>query len=79
MRFGKTDAQLKVLEDRRKAKLAARREWHKRFAWFPVRIIGGPYVWLEFVEARESSELVGSGNWQEREWVWQYRPWDSRG
>lgn len=25
-------------------------DWHRRFAWFPVRTIDGTWVWLETVE-----------------------------
>jgi len=28
-------------------------KWHKYFAWFPI-LIGNIYVWLEFIEGKES-------------------------
>lgn len=25
-------------------------EWHRKFAWFPMKLLGGEVVWLEFYE-----------------------------
>jgi hypothetical protein len=45
-----------------------REEWHRWFAWYPVRI-GNQRVWLETVErkGRWWSALYAEG------WDWQYR------
>lgn len=37
-----------------------RKEWHRWFAWYPVRIApgdgsSGPVVWLEYVETRRET------------------------
>lgn len=34
-------------------------EWHKVFAWFPVKTDIGLMVWLEFVDRRFTGKLTG--------------------
>ncbi len=46
--------------------------WHRKFAWFPVRVTEGDCRWLEYVERRGvyyASPYAAS-------WEWEYRAWD---
>lgn len=38
--------------ERVQAKVDRLSEWHRTFAWFPVRVGSGDCRWLEFVERR---------------------------
>lgn len=40
-------------EDARKNREAQLQQWHKWFAWWPVRVGPSDHRWLEFVERRE--------------------------
>jgi len=58
------------------AEAEAAKQWHVRFAWWPVRLTGThTRVWLEHFEARVqatySSDRHGAERWHNE---WQYRP-----
>jgi hypothetical protein len=46
-------------------KCAARKEWHRWFAWRLVRVASGDCRWLEYVERRDQSFYCGPR--------WEYR------
>jgi hypothetical protein len=42
-----------------------RSKWHKRYAWYPVRVGSHDCRWLEYVERRSI-------------WSWEYHRWEYR-
>ena len=61
---------------RHATKCAAREQWHRWFAWRPVRIGDTrEYRWLELVERRGTLQIcIVDGGW----WEWEYRPLSRR-
>ena len=45
----------------------AEKQWHKWFAWCPVRIGSHDCRWLEVLERRDKGQYRGSVRW------WEYR------
>lgn len=45
-------------------------QWHRWFAWYPVRIADGDCRWLEYVE-RKATYWCG---WDSDGYYWYYRP-----
>jgi len=41
----------------------ATEDWHKWFAWFPVKVGCQDYRWLEFVNRRSLYHMGESGDW----------------
>jgi len=61
-----------------KQRLAREFEWHKRFAWFPLQMSDGTWVWLENVERKKNRWAVYV-TWQYREIGSDWEPlWWSR-
>jgi len=56
---GETEEQRMVRED----------EWHKWFAWFPLQMPDGTWVWLERVERRARRYIRAN----EGAYLWVYR------
>lgn len=54
MRFGRTDADKAFKQQSKREsvcrKFNKRKTRHGWFAWHPVRLIGGPWVWLEVID-----------------------------
>ncbi|QWY83607.1 hypothetical protein [Rhizobium phage RHph_X2_26] len=50
-------------ERRRRAAIV----WHEWFAWFPVRVSGDEFAWLETVSRRRAEERWGETYWLYRE------------
>lgn len=46
----------------------AKQEWHRWFAWRPVRVGEGDCRWLEAVERKGTYWCYGHGSWD-----WKYR------
>lgn len=44
-------------------------EWHRWFAWYPVKIAENDCRWLEYVE-RKGSIMAGFDSGY---WIWEYR------
>jgi hypothetical protein len=51
------------------AKHAAKHEWHRWFAWRPVRIAEGDCRWLETIERKGKFWYC----WRHGLWDWEYR------
>lgn len=49
---------------------AARKEWHRWFAWYPVRVAQRDCRWLEYVARRDAAEYLQP--------LWEYRALDKR-
>lgn len=47
-------------------------KWHKWFAWFPLQMSGGTWVWLEHVERRQKYR----GPWVYREIGSDWEPYE---
>lgn len=62
----------KLKEEKIKKKYAHLSKWHKRFAWFPVKVGSHDCRWLETIEKRIDIIHDGFGNFYFRE----YRPID---
>ena len=54
--------------------LNSRCDWHKKFAWFPVRIRSGLCVWLEHYEAKYSEWKL----WYDDYWPFGFGGFDWR-
>ena len=52
-----------------KEKISAKEQWHKWFAWHPVRIGSHDCRWLETIYRRGT---FNSG-WEENWWEWEYK------
>lgn len=52
------------------AKIKRRAEWHRWFAWHPVRVGDHDCRWLEWVERRSSASVDYDGVY----WTHKYRP-----
>lgn len=50
MIFGKTSIEK---EEIKQAKLRERSKWRKKFAWYPMQLNSGEWIWLEYVVIRE--------------------------
>lgn len=50
-------------------KLNCLQEWHKWFAWRPVRVGSHDCRWLEYIERK--GELISG--WGDHFWNWEYR------
>jgi hypothetical protein len=60
--------------DRRKAKelayMAFIRQWHTKFAWWPIKLAHGDCRWLETIERRRVEVNSMYYGW---DWKWEYR------
>lgn len=54
MQFGKTYEEEKKINQEREKEIDLLRQWHSWFAWFPVLLNNGRYVWLETIERRRA-------------------------
>lgn len=48
---------------------AAKRIWHRWFAWHPIRLAAHKCAWLQFIERRGNEKC----SWDEWWWEWEYR------
>lgn len=44
------------------------RDWHKWFAWYPVKVRRGDVRWMEFVARRGEFQRGYRSSW----WDWEY-------
>jgi hypothetical protein len=56
------------LVQRLESRYRRKRDWHRWFAWYPVRINDGMCIWFEWVEAKNTGPACLDG-WDE----WEYR------
>lgn len=56
-------------EQRREAYLKWRENWHRWFAWRPVRLGANDCRWLEYVERKQTFHVGYGGAW----WSSEYR------
>lgn len=57
------------------------RQWHKVFAWWPIRIAAGDCRWLEYIERRNRTTSTGPADTEflfkycahHIIWSWEYR------
>ena len=52
-----------------KEKRLAKEQWHKRFAWYPIRTGPRECRWLEYIERKGSYHPSVFNSW----WSWEYR------
>jgi len=73
-------------EKKEQARCERLREWHYKFAWWPVRLsfdadgndISNTCVWLELVRRRGHTEFCALCLLTDRRWKWVYREGDPR-
>lgn len=65
--------------DRGKAKIARMKEWHRWFAWRPIRLADHDCRWLEVVERKGTyhslQDVMDPFSW----WAFEYRPLSEAG
>ena len=59
-------------EQKWEAKKNKLKEWHKWFAWYPVRVCHNECRWLEWVHRR--GEYLFNRQSITTEWEWEYKP-----
>ena len=55
----KRDSKLKASYDKNAKRVMSLTEWHRVFAWWPVRTIDNVCCWLEYVERSYQNAYVG--------------------
>lgn len=58
-------------------KIQKERDWHRWFAWYPVKTEGSERVWLEYVERRWNPRTMHRYT-DSYEDVWCYKGWRYR-
>lgn len=56
-------------KERRYRKWKAKQQWHRWFAWYPVKVTHGDCRWLETVETKLYYNRYGDDYWEYRSLV----------
>jgi len=49
-------------------------EWHKWFAWIPVRLLDGRVAWIQNIERKSMLKIIAFGSDNRYQYaIWEYR------